>query len=911
MIRNPFKLLADLQEKPPLIPAGIIKGKMSDEDKKLIRQIGVTASQIKLDLQADTQINYDRARLYHEIDRACFVGDTKVWLLDNSTPSFREMAENPDRYVGKYTLSINPITLEVEPDKIIEVKKTRENTSLVRVHLDNGEHLDCTPDHRFMLRNGLYKEAQYLEPNDSLMPFYTKLHKRGLTGYLGVYNPKTNTWPYIHQLVAKSVLGYQKNKGDIVHHKWNKKKRIFDKLDNDPFSLEVMESKKHKSYHAKINIRKHKEDCQCCVCVQARGEKKYSFKKGCVPWNKNLTKEKDSRLKRISEHLIIVKVFKTKTCACGCGEQFKCIMVPEWQSGQKFIHGHNYKNVPKTKEHKNKQSEGMKRAWARKKQLVLNHKVVKVERLVEKQDTYDLTTEKNHNFPLAAGIFVHNSEHWLVGAAIELYADYCTCYSSLHNASVWITSEAPKYQKELTKMLDRIGTEEKIFDWAWTTGAYGDLFVKINGIPGLGVISVNDSDHPLNVSRVDHEGVLIGFYQTPQGQFGGGERELQPPWEFSHFRLLGAKKKRPMYGDPMYAEFRTMHLLIGTSTRQVTTRYGTSLILNGLPVYKRLRLAEDSLLLARLTRGIIRYLWKLKVDSTNLEAVGELVDQYASLIKRARALDTSVGSPYYDSKSNVMGVMEDLFVPVWGEVGDLTYDKIGGEVDIKWIVDIEELRNQLACALRTPLSLLGGFVEEASGALGSDSIEKLDIRFARSSRRLQRALKQGIKRICQVHLAYMNMDPDPSLFEVEMSETSTAEEAELKEALDSGTDVVQAILDLVQDIPSINKKKVINYLNQKVLKLEDFDLDNFIDSKEVLPESKTKKIEEKKKRKVVENLDITSFLPVTNNNKLINEIWKQRNEENWNAKYGSVLVKEAKFSESQANINQGTFKFKS
>lgn len=907
MIRNPFKLLADLQEKPPLIPSGLIKSKMSDEDKKMLRQIGITSSQIRSDLQLDTQINYDRARLYHEIDRACFVGETRIWLLNNSTPSFREMVESSDRYIGKYTLSINPITLELEPDKIIGVKKTRENTQLVRVYLDNGEHIDCTPDHRFMLRNGLYKEAQYLELNDSLMPLYTKIHKRGLAGYLGVYNPKTNTWPYIHQLVAKSCLDYEKNKGDIVHHKWNEEKRIFDVFDNDPSSLGIRESKEHKSYHAKICIRKHKEDCACCYCVQTRGENKYSFKKGNIPWNKDLTKETDSRLKKISEENTIIKAFRTKFCECNCGGQFRCIIVPEWQSGQRFIYGHNRKNMSNSNEHKNGQSEGMKRTWARKKQLVLNHKVVKVEWLTKKQDTYDLTTEKNHNFPLAAGIFVHNSEHWLVGAAIELFADYCTCYSPFHNASVWITSESPTYQKELTKMLDRIGIEEKIFDWAWTTGAYGDLFVRINGIPELGVISVNDGDHPLNMSRVDHEGVLVGFYRTPQGQYAGDSRQLLPPWEFSHFRLLGAKKKRPMYGDPLYAEFRTMHLLIGTSTRQVTTRYGTSLILNGLPVYKRLRLAEDCLLMARLTRGILRYIWKLKVDSFNMEAVGELVDQYASLIKRARALDTSAGSPYYDSKANPMGVMEDLFIPIWGDTGDLTYDEIGGEADIKWIVDIEELRNQLACALRTPLSLLGGFVKDATGALGSESIEKLDIRFARGSRRLQRSLKQGIKRICQVHLAYMNMDPDPNLFDVEMSETSTAEETELREALESGTDVVQAILDLVSDVEGINKKKVINYLNQKVLKLEDFDLDNFMDSKEVLPESK-KLIKKVGERQPIFDLDITSYLPLKESK---NEVWRAKTAEIWEKKFGQVKVVDTPFAEASrgGNIRQGRFGF--
>lgn len=450
-------------------------------------------------------------------------------------------------------------------------------------------------------------------------------------------------------------------------------------------------------------------------------------------------------------------------------------------------------------------------------------------------------------------------EHWLVGAAAELYASYCTVFSSLHNATVWITSESSTYHRELTKLLDRIGIEEKIFDWAYSTGTYGDLFVQVNGIPGKGIVSINDSGHPLNMSRVDHEGILIGYYKTPLGQIADRQR-LLAPWEYVHFRLLGGKKKRPRFGDPMYAEFRTMHLLVGMDIKQVTTRYGTSLLLNALPSYRRLRLAEDSLLLARLSRGIIRYIWKLKVDSTNMESVGELVDQYSSVLREARAWNTSSSEPNFESKENPMAVIEDLFLPVWDNVGDLTFDKIGGEADIRWIRDIEDLRNQLAASLRVPVPLLGAYLKEATGALGSQAIEKLDINFARVGRKLQRAVRNGIKRICQIHLAYMNMDPDPNLFDVQMPEMSTAEEESLKESLKDGMDVVDQVMTTIEKLEEegntkYDKAEIFNYLNEKILKLEDFDLNNFRISTEAIPECRRRserREEEEKIRAIIE-----------------------------------------------------------
>jgi hypothetical protein len=419
----------------------------------------------------------------------------------------------------------------------------------------------------------------------------------------------------------------------------------------------------------------------------------------------------------------------------------------------------------------------------------------------------------------------------MVAGGLALYADVATNFNQLHNASVWITAENRKYENELTSLLDRLGIEEKIYDMAWTTGLYGDHIVKVKAQPGVGIISIEDDDHPINVSRVDYNGVLIGFYQTPEG--GGISPEaapLLPPWEYVHFRLLGAKRKRPMWGDPTFQEYRTVHLM-APDTRQVSSKYGTSLIMDALPIYKRLRLAEDSLLMTRLTRGTIKYIYKLGVDSTSVEAVANMIDEYISLLKRARAIDTSTTTgPYFDSKMDILGSIEDVILPVWGDAkNNLDIQKVGGEADIRWIVDVDELRDQLACALRVPVPLLGGHIKEASGALGSEALTKLDIRFARNARRVQRAVKEGLTRLCQIHLAYMNMDPDPDFFEVNLAETSSAEEQEVRDNLDVGVDIIGKYMDLVDGMGlRIDKVEFFDYLNQKFLKLNDLDLNDYI-----------------------------------------------------------------------------------
>jgi len=268
--------------------------------------------------------------------------------------------------------------------------------------------------------------------------------------------------------------------------------------------------------------------------------------------------------------------------------------------------------------------------------------------------------------------------------------------------------------------------------------------------------------------------------------------------------------------------------------RQASSNYGTSLLIDGLPVWKRLRLTEDSILLTRLTRGLLRYIYKIRVDSWATDSAAELIDEYVTLLKRARTINTDGDNANYDSKFGVMSSIEDIILPVWGEQGDVSVEKIGGDPDIRWIVDVDKLENQLAMALRVPMSLLGGSADDATGSLGSEAISKLDIQFAKTAKRLQRAIKEGITRICQIHLAYMNMDPDPSLFEVNMTQTSSAEEEQLKDTLDTGVDIIDKYMEMFERMSENHPEmefdhvEFFNYMNQKILKLNDLDINDYI-----------------------------------------------------------------------------------
>ncbi len=51
------------------------------------------------------------------------------------------------------------------------IRRTGVNREVWKVTLDNGEIIKSTPNHRFMLRDGNYKELKDLKLGESLMPF--------------------------------------------------------------------------------------------------------------------------------------------------------------------------------------------------------------------------------------------------------------------------------------------------------------------------------------------------------------------------------------------------------------------------------------------------------------------------------------------------------------------------------------------------------------------------------------------------------------------------------------------------------------------------------------------------------------------------------------------------------------------
>ena len=178
----------------------------------------------------------------------CFTGDTKIKLLDGTEKTLAELAELPsDEVFHVYSVDADGKIVVGEGR---HARVTRKNAELVEVTLDNGETIRCTPDHRFMLRDGTYKEARYLTPADSLMPGYfdTAPVREGMNDYLRIQQPATGEHEFVHHLAdafnARRGSAPSFNGAFVRHHK------NFNRFDNRPTNIERMEFLAHLHLHA-------------------------------------------------------------------------------------------------------------------------------------------------------------------------------------------------------------------------------------------------------------------------------------------------------------------------------------------------------------------------------------------------------------------------------------------------------------------------------------------------------------------------------------------------------------------------------------------------------------------------------------------------------------------------------------
>jgi hypothetical protein len=405
-----------------LTPEGNPLGKVfAKDDATYGLSWSVTVSHELLEMLADpyiqntvfSQVTNTTGTLYAlEVADACLTGDTIVPLLNGTSCRIDELVGRDEFFV--YSTDSNG---SIKPGRGHSARRTRCNTEIVEVTLDNGKTFKCTPDHLIMCRDGSYKMASELCPGESLMPLYRRNHpiKKDKPDYEQVFNNDTSQWTFTHRIVETRRFN-----NSTIHHK------DFNRYNNSPLNLEVMTWKDHRKLH------------QDNVWLLNASHKGMSRPELCVPHNVTVAERKLSG-ERGRQQLLIYNGSEAHLNAIRGNQNLK----GQW-GNETFRAAHAASSstrmtaINNTPEHRqmlqavfqtpefkqaaslNAMTQNHKR-WhlARSKpsphcmlcveQEVINHKVVSVSQQA-RADVYDMTVDQYHNFAVDAGVFVHNCE---------------------------------------------------------------------------------------------------------------------------------------------------------------------------------------------------------------------------------------------------------------------------------------------------------------------------------------------------------------------------------------------------------------------------------------------------------------------------------------------------------------------
>lgn len=334
-----------------------------------------------------------------------------------------------------------------------------------------------------------------------------------------------------------------------------------------------------------------------------------------------------------------------------------------------------------------------------------------------------------------------------IAAALDIFAEEATTANE-QGRILTIYSESNRIKDELTDLFENVlDINSIITSWARNICKYGDNFVYNKVIPKKGIVGVVQLPN-IEITRSEpgfSKVMSIDDFQKEKNiKFFWKEKDMDfNSFEISHFRLLGDDRRLP---------------------------YGTSILEKVRRIWKQLLLAEDAMLVYRVTRAPERRVYKVFVGNMDDKDIDAYVDKVANGFKRTNMINNNNGQQ--DTRYNALAVDQDYFIPTRDQALPMPIETLPGASNLSEIADIEYIQKKLLAALRIPKPFLG--FEQNIG--DGKNLSILDIRFARAIHRIQKAIIQELNKMAIIHLYAKGYEDDLNNFTLSLSNPSTQAE---------------------------------------------------------------------------------------------------------------------------------------
>ena len=342
-----------------------------------------------------------------------------------------------------------------------------------------------------------------------------------------------------------------------------------------------------------------------------------------------------------------------------------------------------------------------------------------------------------------------------IAAALDIIAEESTTVNDKGKVlNIYSNSDRIKGVLE-DLFFNRLDIHVSLPMWVRNTAKYGNNFVLLNLDSNKGVLGARQLPN-FEIER--REGDFIQNMISGRGKINSnGDVE---PNDSTKFFWRGR--------DVEFNSWQIAHFRLLTDDRWLP--YGVSVLEKARRIYKQLVLAEDAMLVYRVTRAPERRVYKVFVGNIDEEDVPAYVDEIANRFKRTSVIDPQTGQ--IDLKYNQLSSEQDFFIPVRDENAPNPIDTLPGATNLDAIEDIRYLLRKLFTALRVPKQFLN--YDEAQGEGKNLSLQ--DVRFSRTINRIQQAILAELNKIAIIHLHLLGFDDDLDNFTLTMNNPSTQAE---------------------------------------------------------------------------------------------------------------------------------------
>tara|TARA_Y100000034_G_scaffold18024_1_gene19881 strand:+ start:735 stop:2471 length:1737 start_codon:yes stop_codon:yes gene_type:complete len=360
--------------------------------------------------------------------------------------------------------------------------------------------------------------------------------------------------------------------------------------------------------------------------------------------------------------------------------------------------------------------------------------------------------------------------------ALDIYADDSLTYAE-DGKIVQVVSDDDKIVGELEELMyQRLDIDFHLWSMIRNMCKYGDHFSLLDIVEKEGVLGAI----ALPVGEVERE---EGYNNDPNSlrfKWTSQGNTVFENYQISHLRILGDDRFLP---------------------------YGRSVLDSSRKVWKQLLMAEDAMLIYRISRAPERRVFYVDVGNIPPKDVESYMQNARDKLKRIPV--TAENNGQVDLRYNPESILEDFFIPVRGDRGSRIETLPGGE-NAAAIEDIEYLQNKLFISLGVPKSYLTA-EEDLSG---KSTLAQEDIKFARTIQRIQKIVVSELAKISLIHLYLRGYDESSIYnFDLKLTNPSTITEMMHLDLMDKrfGTAREMAESDIISAY----------YVQKNVLKLSD------------------------------------------------------------------------------------------